>query len=479
MATVGVSSLGRVRLPAVLLALALLGAGCASERKAEPQRPQTPPAALRPPPKPEPKPKRSKVHVIVFDGDTGAPVRGAVVHVGRFGGRTDHHGVAKIRIARHARLQVQVAKRGYDGFRQRLQFRNRPKVGVRVYQAKLQWTRYGATAGRTQSHPLIRIRPPFREVWSQAVGLMEFPAVVDADVAFVANYQASVRAFSMRNGKPVWRHDLGGIMAASPAVVGEDVVVHAMNGHVYVLDRHNGRIRWSYRTGAPIESSPLVVNGVDYFGDWSGTVWALDLKTHRARWTYRSGSKITSSASYAGGTIFIGDYGGRLLALSPRNGGLRWSGSVNGRVYGTPATENGRVFVPSSTGGSLTAFSTRGARLWSLGTGTYVYASPAVWNGRVYIGSYNGSLYCLSAGSGRVLWRFGSGAAIGGAATVVDGVVYFANRHHRIYGLDARTGRQLMRWPDGDFVPVSGNGRLLLLHGFSRLYAMAPKHRRR
>jgi hypothetical protein len=26
-------------------------------------------------------------------------------------------------------------------------------------------------------------------------------------------------------------------------------------------------------------------------------------------------------------------------------------------------------------------------------------------------------------------------------------------------------------------VPVSGNGRLLLLHGFSRLYAVAPKRR--
>jgi len=108
-----------------------------------------------------------------------------------------------------------------------------------------------------------------------------------------------------------------------------------------------------------------------------------------------------------------------------------------------------------------------------------VYASPAVWNGRVYIGSYNGSFYCLSAKSGRVLWRFSSGASIGGAATVVDGVVYFANRHHRIYALNARTGRQIMRWPDGAFVPVSGNGRLLLLHGFSRLYAMAPKHRAR
>jgi hypothetical protein len=50
-------------------------------------------------------PKRSKVHVIVFDGDTGAPVRNADVHVGRFGGHTNYHGVAKIRIARHTRLR--------------------------------------------------------------------------------------------------------------------------------------------------------------------------------------------------------------------------------------------------------------------------------------------------------------------------------------------------------------------------------------
>ena len=81
-----------------------------------------------------------------------------------------------------------------------------------------------------------------------------------------------------------------------------------------------------------------------------------------------------------------------------------------------------------------------------------------------------------------------SGIAIGlaillakhfGAPTVVDGVVYFANRQHRIYALNARTGRQVTRWPDGAFVPVAGNGRLLLLHGFSRLYAMAPKSRQR
>src|SRR4029453_11219913 len=109
--TARVSSLKRVRLLALpLLALALFVVGCSSsDRKAQPTTTHPAPAALKPPAKPKPpapKPKRSKVHVIVFDGDTGAPVRDAVVHVGRFGGHTNYHGVAKIRIARHTRLQV-------------------------------------------------------------------------------------------------------------------------------------------------------------------------------------------------------------------------------------------------------------------------------------------------------------------------------------------------------------------------------------
>ena len=59
----------------------------------------------------------------------------------------------------------------------------------------------------------------------------------------------------------------------------------------------------------------------------------------------------------------------------------------------------------------------------------------------------------------------------------MDGIVYFANRRHRIYGMNARTGRQVFQFPDGAFVPVSGNGRRLLLHGFSRLYAVESRHR--
>ena len=429
-------------------------------------------------------PKRPKVHpswvrVIVQDGDLSTRVRNARVTVMGHPARTNRNGIARILLPHRGRLLVTVAGSGYDPYHQRLRFSNRPLVAVRVFQTKLQWTMYGASPHRTQFQPYIHVRPPFRLVWSKPVGaLIEFPAVVADEVAFVSNFRGVVHAFSMRTGATVWRRATpNGKMAASPAVAGDVLVVHGMDGHVWVLDRYNGRVLWRYDTGAPIESSPVVVNGIDYFGNWAGRIYALDLRTHRAHWTYGTGNKITSSAAVVDGTVYIGDYGGQLLALSAQNGHLRWSGSVNGRVYGTPAVANGRIFVPSSTGNSLTAFSTTGAHLWSINTGAYVYASPAVWNGRVYIGSYTGVFYCLSAATGGRLWTFSTAGAIGGAASIVDGIVYFANRQHRIYGVNARTGHQVFRFPDGAFVPVSGNGRRLLLHGFSRLYAVEPRRR--
>jgi outer membrane protein assembly factor BamB len=147
---------------------------------------------------------------------------------------------------------------------------------------------------------------------------------------------------------------------------------------------------------------------------------------------------------------------------------------VNGRIYGTPAVAGGRVLVPSSTGGSLTAFSTSGRYLWRLNTGSYVYSSPAAWGGRVFFGSYNGVFYGVAAASGRILWEVGTGGPISGAAVVVDGIAYAGSFARRIVGVNARTGHVVLNFRHGQYVPVSGNGMRLLLHGYSSLYAVEP-----
>jgi outer membrane protein assembly factor BamB len=98
-----------------------------------------------------------------------------------------------------------------------------------------------------------------------------------------------------------------------------------------------------------------------------------------------------------------------------------------------------------------------------------------VWGGRVFFGSYNGVFYGVSAASGRILWEVGTGGAVSGAAVVVDGVAYAGSFAHRIVGVDARSGRIVVRFPHGEYVPVSGGGRRLLLHGYSRLWAVEHK----
>jgi outer membrane protein assembly factor BamB len=415
-----------------------------------------------------------RVQVTVLDGDTNRRLPRARVTIGRRTAVADRHGVAHVPLAHRAALVTTARKRGYATRSVRLQYRSHPKSTIRLYRPALQWTMYGAGPQRSQAHDALSVRPPFRVVWSRGLGgLVEFPAVVADGIAYVTNMHGTVRALDMRDGTVVWRHDTPrGKMAASPAVWGSSLVVHGMDGHVWVLRRSDGRLLWHYTVGAPVESSPIVLDGVDVFGAWNGTVTALDLRTHRVRWRRSFGCKITSSAAYAGGTIYIGDYCGRLLALRASNGALRFARSVGGRVYGTPAIDGGRVFVPSSTGGSLTAFSTRGSYLWRRHLGSYVYSSPAVWAGRVFVGSYNGVFYALSARTGATLWAHATGGPISGAATVVDGVAYAGSFAHRILGVDARSGRIVLDFPHGQYVPVSGAGDRLLLHGYSRVYAV-------
>ena len=422
-------------------------------------------------------PYRPAVQVTVVDGDTTARVRGARVTIGNRSARSDRHGVARVPLAHRKSLVTVAAKTGYDARSVRLAFRTHPKSTIRIYRRSLQWAMYGATPARSQAQPQLNVRPPFRVVWSRGLGtLIEFPAVVEDGVAYIANAQGTVRALDMRNGDVIWKHDTPhGKMAASPAVWRDELIVHGMDGHVWVLRRSDGRLLWHYTVGSPVESSPVIVQGADVFGAWNGTITALDLRTHRVRWRRYDGCKITSSAALAGSTLYIGDYCGRLLALHARTGKVRFSRSVGGRVYGTPAVSAGRVFVPSSTGGSLTAFSTGGRFLWRRSTGAYVYSSPAVAAGRVFFGSYNGVFYALSARTGVALWAHGTGGPISGAAVVVDGVAYAGSFAHRIFGVNARSGRVVLSFPHGEYVPVSGSGRRLLLHGYSRIYAVVAR----
>lgn len=467
----------------LVAALAAVASGCAGgddERAASEPRPtEREPTTEAAPVPPAPELVQARVHVI--DGDTARGVKRATVRLGRQTRRADRKGAVAFSLTPRAYVRVEAKAPGYLSKRTRVPFRP-GRILVRLYRPELQWPLYGATPARTQAHPAIKLRPPFRIVWGRNLrSLIEFPAVVWEGIAYVGNFRGYLYALSMRNGRVHWRTRIGTRMAASPAIdVERDqlLMVTMIPGEAVAVDLRTGRVKWRYRVGARIEPSPVIRGDVAYFGATNGNVYALDLARRRARWVQGGAAKITSSPALVGGRLYFGDYAGRVFALNARTGRRVWTGSAGSRVYGTVAVAGGRVFAPSVFSG-LSALSARtGALLWRIPVSDYLYSSPAYYRGRVFFGTYADTVSAVDAASGRIVWTRDAGGSVSGAIQVVAGVVYAASFGARTTAWDWRTGRELWRFPHGEYVPLSGNGGRLLMHGHTHVWAVAPVRRR-
>ena len=287
--------------------------------------------------------------------------------------RTDASGVAEIVVPRQAgpecdrrraRLRHAHGVRGLLGVAQGDDARL--PAGAAVADVR----RDAATRAQAQTH--IRLRPPFRIVWSAR------PRHADRVPRRRRRRCRVHRQCARDDPRDLDAHRQGAV--ASRHAEREDGVVarrrrvgarlsHDGRPRV-VLDRATGRQRWDTSFGSPIESSPIVQRR-------HRLLRRLERPALRARPRARTACagrvpsarrspRAPRSTAAASSSATTRAASGRSRRAPARRAGSR---SVNGRIYGTPAVLDGRVFVPSSTGGSLTAFSTRGRYLWRVNTG--------------------------------------------------------------------------------------------------------------
>ncbi len=366
-------------------------------------------------------------------------------------------------------------------------------VRPRPREPGIAWPTFGYDEERLRSASGIRLRPPFRRLWTfRAQSLVEFPPAVAYGRLYFADNEGDVYGVSARTGKRAWRYRSGRCVAASPAVSRHLVYQTFLNrppcnasrsgldGEVVAFYAGSGKVRWRRKIG-PSESSPLVARGRVYVGSWDGSVYALSANTGRVVWRFASKDKIKGALALSGQRLFVGSYDHHVYALDARTGKEIWRASAQERLgsrgtfYSTPAVAYGRVYVGSTDGKVYSFGATTGKLRWAHGTGGYVYGSPAIWRQLVLVGSYSGEFYAFDAATGDARWRFRANGPISGSATVLDGVVYFATLKRRTYALDAATGRQLWSWPDGKYTPVVADAKRLYLVGYTRLYGMVER----
>ena len=225
---------------------------------------------------------------------------------------------------------------------------------------------------------------------------MPSPALVrihGVDAIVFANGDDHIRAWAVRDGRPLWEYAVNGIASMSSAALdaGRVFVVigdgshSGTQDHLIAIDPNDGRVVW----GAPYgnaDCSPAIAGGLVFvegsnadagraqpnaFND----VAAVDERTGRVHWRWYSNyGTFTSAASDEEGVAGL---------------------AADGALYqAIPATNEFAAFDARS-----------GAVRWRMQTDAAVKMSAVEKDGRLYFGDTGGTFYVVDARSGRIILR--------------------------------------------------------------------------
>ncbi|MFV2093216.1 MAG: PQQ-binding-like beta-propeller repeat protein, partial [Hyphomicrobiales bacterium] len=336
------------------------------------------------------------------------------------------------------------------------------------------WAQPGGTTNNAPGN--LAAGSSLSRVWSASAGSgssgdgkLTSPPIVVAGVIYVLDAEASVSAFSARNGKRIWRVNLtpdgenseegyGGGVAADFG----RIVVATGFGEVFGLDPSNGGILWKRSLGLPIRSAPTAANGRVFVVTVNNEVHTLDIETGEVSWNFRrysesAGVLANTSPAVEGKTVVVPYRSGELLAFDTETGKPIWGDAL-----------------------------TRTGRLSSVGAINDIAGRPAISGGSVYAVSHSGRLAAIDLKSGRRLWA--KNVASTQTPWVAGNTLFVVTTGAEIVALNTKDGnvvwvKKLPLWQDPENKkdrivysgPVLAGGRLLVTSSIGDLIALQPQ----
>jgi outer membrane protein assembly factor BamB len=261
-----------------------------------------------------------------------------------------------------------------------------------------------------------------KEIWRKAtaVPMRGAPTISDGRV-FAVSYDNQLFAMTTGNGDIIWTHvgiaeNAGVIGTASPAVVGDTVVVAFSSGEIYALRVENGQVIWMdtlSRTtvGLPTPMSSLndvdgfpVVDGGDVYAiSQGGRMVAINLRTGERVWERNIGG--TQTPWVAGDFIYLVTSDDEVLCLSRRDGRIRWVRELPDYIdpqkrkrfvyWSGPVLAGDRLVVVSSLGYAVSISPYDGRLMSKIELPDQGFIAPIVADGTLYLLSNNAVLLAL------------------------------------------------------------------------------------
>ena len=291
------------------------------------------------------------------------------------------------------------------------------------------WPQAGGYANHAMHH--MRIGKALQERWSISVGrgtndeerLMAQP-IVAGNTLFSMDSETIVSAYNLKDGAEIWSVELTPKEEDDDHVNGglayENGKVFATTGfgQVVAVAAKNGKVLWRRNVGAPVRSAPTARGNRVFAIAVTNKLFALNGETGAVLWSH---SGIEEAINLLGGSspavdsgVVVAPYSsGELFALKVENGQELWADSLAGTrrgatssalgtIRGRPIIDRGIVFAISNSGQFAAINLRTGRRIWERPVGGI--ESPWIAGDYLFVISNNTDLLALGRLNGRIYW---------------------------------------------------------------------------
>jgi outer membrane protein assembly factor BamB len=305
-----------------------------------------------------------------------------------------------------------------------------PKVVLPPAVRNAAWPQSGGNPAHLMGH--LAANDHLAETWKAEIGegggyrkiIMAQPVVLNG-IVFTMDSDAEVSAFTLVDGKRLWRVDTKPKESHDSTNVGgglgaDGTTLYAVNGlsQMVALDVGTGKEKWRHNLGVPARSAPMIADGRVFVTTIDDRLIAFTAADGRQLWVHEATAPVTAmlgqpASAYSLGLVVTGFGSGELTCLRADSGSIVWTdglGESQGRasaadflsIRGLPVIANGLIYAISMGGLLVCNDVPTGRRVWDrqiAGEDT-----PYIAGDWMFIISAEQEIAAISIDDGRIGW---------------------------------------------------------------------------
>ena len=228
-----------------------------------------------------------------------------------------------------------------------------------------------------------------------------------------------------------WKYQSNVTLNLTPAFDKERVYLPLAGGTIVALKARDGRLLWRSEMGGELSASPIADDEMIYVASEtttpdgqprgsSGALRALGHEGGVTQWMTPLVKPLRGALTVAGSKLFAGGSDGRAYAFDKFTGGVLWSIPFPSAFNTQPVLNSGRVYFGSEDGTLIALDEGTGRVIWRYRTKGAVHGPVAVVENTVFFGSGDGYIYAVSSDKGSLKWRKRTGGGVEAVKTAGD-----------------------------------------------------------